>query len=118
MGEVCYEDIPEVIKEFKIAIIPHKVNEFTQSMNPLKAFEYLAAGTPVISTKINGVSNISQYLFVGDDKEEFINKFNDLIQDSTHITIEQVQQSLSNTVSWESKINQLLTLVRKTDENI
>ena len=38
-----------VVAHFDVALIPHVDNEMTRAMNPLKAFVYCAAGTPVVS---------------------------------------------------------------------
>src|SRR5205823_3561018 len=37
---------------FDVATIPHKVNELTRNMNPIKLREYLAAGLPVVATPL------------------------------------------------------------------
>lgn len=55
LGPVKYEELPLYAKFFDCAIIPFKVNELTQSVNPLKLMEYFSLGLPVVSTPINEV---------------------------------------------------------------
>ena len=38
--------------------MPYKVNSFTKSINPLKIYEYVASGLPVISTNLPNVSKL------------------------------------------------------------
>lgn len=50
LGPVAYESLPSVVSAFDICTIPYLENEYTRSCFPLKLFEYLAAGKPVIAS--------------------------------------------------------------------
>ncbi|MXV16177.1 glycosyltransferase [Hufsiella ginkgonis] len=52
-GRVPYDQMPAMIKGFDIAIIPFKSDKVSRTIFPLKLFEYLGAGKPVISTDFN-----------------------------------------------------------------
>jgi glycosyltransferase involved in cell wall biosynthesis len=51
-GPVPYRKIPETMAQFDVCIVPHVETHFTDSLNPLKLWEYLAAGTPIVSTNV------------------------------------------------------------------
>jgi hypothetical protein len=51
-GEVLHKDIPDMIVNWNIGIIPFKITQLTLSTNPVKAYEYAALGIPVISTRL------------------------------------------------------------------
>lgn len=53
IGRVPYEDMPSVIKAFDVAIIPFKKDGVSRTIFPLKLFEYLGAGKPVVATDFN-----------------------------------------------------------------
>ncbi|MDB5022000.1 MAG: glycosyltransferase [Pedobacter sp.] len=53
IGRIPYEDMPAVIKGFDVAIIPFKKDEVSNTIFPLKLFEYLGAGKPVVATDFN-----------------------------------------------------------------
>ena len=53
MGTVPYEEMPQVLKAFDVAIIPFKKDAASSSIFPLKLFEYLGAGKPVVATDFN-----------------------------------------------------------------
>ncbi|BAV10228.1 Glycosyltransferase involved in cell wall bisynthesis [Filimonas lacunae] len=53
IGKVPYQDMPAVVKGFDVAMIPFKKDEFSRTIFPLKLFEYLGAGKPVIATDFN-----------------------------------------------------------------
>ncbi|MGI8950812.1 MAG: glycosyltransferase [Chitinophagaceae bacterium] len=57
LGSKSYQQLPEYISGWQIAIIPFALNESTRFISPTKTPEYLAAGKPVISTAIKDVVN-------------------------------------------------------------
>lgn len=53
IGRIPYDEMPSVIKGFEVAMIPFKKDEVSQTIFPLKLFEYLGSGKPVVSTDFN-----------------------------------------------------------------
>ncbi|MFN2606665.1 MAG: glycosyltransferase [Acidimicrobiales bacterium] len=54
-GPRPYEALPEVMAELHVALMPFALNEATRSISPTKTLEYLAAGLPVVSTRVPDV---------------------------------------------------------------
>jgi len=54
-GPQPYEELPSVMAEFDVALMPFALNQATRSISPTKTLEYLAAGLPVISTRVPDV---------------------------------------------------------------
>lgn len=48
---VPHEEALKLITQFDVGLIPFKVNELTESVDPIKYYEYRALGLPVISTE-------------------------------------------------------------------
>lgn len=46
-GEVSFGDLPRHVASFSVGILPFQVRGLTQKTNPVKIYEYLAAGKPV-----------------------------------------------------------------------
>lgn len=53
IGRVPYSAMPSVIKGFDVAVIPFRREEGSAAVFPLKLFEYLGAGKPVVATDFN-----------------------------------------------------------------
>jgi teichuronic acid biosynthesis glycosyltransferase TuaH len=53
IGRIPYSEMPAVIKAFNVAMIPFKKDEVSSTIFPLKLFEYLGAGKPVVATDFN-----------------------------------------------------------------
>jgi glycosyltransferase involved in cell wall biosynthesis len=48
LGEKARADLPGYLKGLAVALVPYKASELTRNIFPLKLFEYLAAGLPVV----------------------------------------------------------------------
>lgn len=56
---VSYDEVPGVISQFTVGIIPKFSSELTRAMNPNKMYEYLACGVPVVATAFS--PEVSRY---------------------------------------------------------
>ena len=52
VGLVPYPRLPQAMAGFDVAIMPFALNDATRAISPTKTLEYLAAGLPVVSTRI------------------------------------------------------------------
>jgi glycosyltransferase involved in cell wall biosynthesis len=72
LGPRAYKDLPAYLKGFDVALLPNYVNEYTDAMFPMKFFEYLAAGRPVVSMNLKALSEFTDVALVADTPEQFI----------------------------------------------
>jgi glycosyltransferase involved in cell wall biosynthesis len=71
-GMRAYEQLPEEMAELDVALMPFALNEATRSISPTKTLEYLAAGLPVVSTRIRDVvSDFGDVVELADDAPGF-----------------------------------------------
>lgn len=59
LGEKWYEELPAYAQGFDVAILPFQVRDMTNSSSPVKVYEYLAAGLPVVATPIREMQSLS-----------------------------------------------------------
>jgi GT2 family glycosyltransferase/glycosyltransferase involved in cell wall biosynthesis len=52
LGSCAHAEVPGFLAGFDLGLIPNRVSQFTASLNPLKAYQYLAAGLPVLATPV------------------------------------------------------------------
>ena len=58
LGPVPYDRVPAYLQHADVVIIPHLVNPFTESLDPIKAYECLAAGRPTVATPVAGFRDL------------------------------------------------------------
>lgn len=52
-------DVVSILSAADLGLVPHVVNPMTLAMSPLKAYEYLAAGLPILSTPLPAMAGIA-----------------------------------------------------------
>ncbi|MFC7441684.1 glycosyltransferase [Laceyella putida] len=72
LGHQNYEALASLLSYIDVCIIPFRINRVTESTNPIKAYEYLAAGKPVVSTNLPEVRKLVPYVRIANSKEEFV----------------------------------------------
>jgi protoporphyrinogen oxidase/glycosyltransferase involved in cell wall biosynthesis len=55
LGQRGYEELPGLVAQWDVCLLPFALNDATKFISPTKTLEYMAAGKPVVSTPINDV---------------------------------------------------------------
>jgi len=114
IGRQPYDQMPAIFKGFDIAIIPFKKDDVSSTIFPLKLFEYLGAGKPVVSTDFNPdleefTRDIVSYC---SDAEQFSAAINqELETDSPERIARRLQIAKENT--WENRVSYFSELLEK-----
>ena len=58
LGPVPYDRVPAFLQHADVVVIPHLVNPFTESLDPIKAYECMAAGRPTVATPVAGFRDL------------------------------------------------------------
>jgi glycosyltransferase involved in cell wall biosynthesis len=72
LGPRAYDVLPAYLKGFDVALLPCQLNEYTRAMFPMKFFEYLAAGKPVVSTDLHALQAYGNVARLAKTHDEFI----------------------------------------------
>lgn len=70
LGARRYEELPAVLRGADVALIPYRASELTASIFPMKVYEYLAAGRPVVATPLPALEGVSE-IAVADGADAF-----------------------------------------------
>jgi glycosyltransferase involved in cell wall biosynthesis len=60
LGPRAYRQLPEVLRAADAGLIPYAINPITNSVFPMKVYEYLAAGLPVVATPLPALAGVSE----------------------------------------------------------
>ena len=75
LGGRAYEELPQYLSGWDVALLPFALNESTRFISPTKTPEYLAAGRAVVSTSVRDVVRTygeSGFVEIADGGEEFV----------------------------------------------
>lgn len=71
LGSRPHAAIPGYLQHADVVIVPHLVNPFTESLDPVKAYECAAISTPTVATPVAGFRELSALLRVA-PRETFV----------------------------------------------
>ena len=103
LGARKYNDLPPYLTNANVGIIPFKINKLTESVNPVKLYEYMAAGLPVVCTDWNEIREMQSPAMLARDTDEFCEyiKSSLEIKDKTEII------SYAKNNSWENRFHRI-----------
>jgi glycosyltransferase involved in cell wall biosynthesis len=102
-GPVPYADVPDYMRAFDVCITPHRVTAFTESLNPIKLWEYLAAGKPIVSANVAGFRDYPTLVRIAEDATEFLNAADQALNEDGALIAE--RQSEARKHSWSARID-------------
>jgi glycosyltransferase involved in cell wall biosynthesis len=108
---VAYRQVPEVITGFDVCILPHRCTSFTESLNPIKLWEYLASGKPVAATPVAGFRERAHLCHLGSGAEGFVQACEDALKEDPARASARVKEAEAN--SWKARSEQLLEVFRQ-----
>ncbi|MCG8515466.1 MAG: glycosyltransferase, partial [Halanaerobiales bacterium] len=79
LGEKPYSTLPDYLAYFDLAIIPFRQNELTRLTDPVKIYEYLAGGIPVLSVDLPELHKFKDVVELAADEDEFIGKAEEML---------------------------------------
>lgn len=114
LGGKNYQQLPDYIAGWDVALLPFARNESTRFISPTKTPEYLAAGKPVVSTSIRDVVNPygqMDMVYIADTVTQFITAIETALnQNSDPSRLAKVDKFLAQT-SWDSTWEGMIQLV-------
>lgn len=109
-------EVPRVIRDFDIGMIPYNTDkEDMDYVFPRKACEYLAAGKPVISTPLKEVECLRPYVQVATDAEGFIRKAEE-VTDENEIATE-ARRTFAQKYDWDFLMKGLVAILSQPNES-
>ncbi len=113
MGEVPYSKLPEYMARFDVCIVPHNETPFTESLNPIKLWEYLAGGKPIVSTKVAGFRDYPSLCHIASGVDAFAEACKAALKEDIGNSEKRIAEASMN--SWDRRIDCLLSTLEHMD---
>lgn len=111
MGPIDHKLIYEIMKYAKALIMPFKINNLILSVNPVKIYEYIYSGKPIIATKYAETEKFVEYIFLYQNADELIQISNNIISGMPKKSSENKMKSFALENSWENRYNDIRKLL-------
>jgi glycosyltransferase involved in cell wall biosynthesis len=113
LGPRPYSSLPGYAKGFTAAMLPFKINRLTDSVNPIKLREYLAAGLPVVSTALPEVKSYAGVVRIASTPEEFVREMEAAVKDTSETAARGRMESVAKD-TWEARVEYISSLVEQS----
>jgi glycosyltransferase involved in cell wall biosynthesis len=114
LGLKAQTELPAYLAHSDVTIIPWTVSQLTHATNPLKVYEYLAMGKPVVAPPIKALEGIP-YVFLSDSDREFITNIDKARRTKVDVV---VIESFIQRNSWAQRVSLLADLVRQSGKRM
>ena len=106
LGKKSYEDLPGYLKAFDVCLIPFRRDDlFSLSCSPLKLYEYLATGKPIVSTNLAGVSCFDSLVRIAQNNNEFEKHIGEALREG--FECHEMRMKIAKNHSWKKRANKV-----------
>ena len=119
LGGKNYQELPEYIAGWDVALLLFALNESTRFISPTKTPEYLAAGRPVVSTPIRDVVRPygeMGFVHIAETAIGFVQSCEEALNENENERLKKVDQFLSQ-ISWDKTQTEMQRLIEEAIEN-
>jgi glycosyltransferase involved in cell wall biosynthesis len=107
-GAYDYRFMPDFTSLADIGFIPFKVNDITHSVNPIKLYEYSAAGLPTVVSNFKTVSEIGGPCFIYKSIRDIQNVLAAAVTAKSDASFEESIRLFARKNSWSERFSEIL----------
>jgi glycosyltransferase involved in cell wall biosynthesis len=109
-GPIPYNAVPKFLQAIDVCLIPHKDTLYSKSMSPLKLFQYLGSGKPIVSTAIAGVERWDGLISIASNYTDFVENIDTALkEDNKELSNKRVTAAKLET--WDKRVEQIFRVV-------
>jgi glycosyltransferase involved in cell wall biosynthesis len=108
LGRKPYDLLPNYLSHSDIALNPYKIDSVAENCSPLKLYEYMAAGIPIVSTDMPEARQFPELIKIAATPEQYISQISDFLsmdRASRERYCDQARREARNH-TWESRFLQ------------
>ncbi|HAF59756.1 MAG TPA: glycosyltransferase family 1 protein [Clostridiales bacterium UBA9856] len=107
MGLVPQAELPEIIAGFDVCLNLFKEGRLSKDVSPLKFYEYLATGKPIVSTREPlQVMDYADVVYIAENREDFVVKCREALQERDPSKVKK-RMEYGKACSWDKRVQQM-----------
>jgi GT2 family glycosyltransferase len=113
LGQQPYETMPQYLYHFDACLIPFKTNDTTAATDPVKVYEYLSGGKPVVSVTLSELEAFQELLYLARDRDDFLTQLDRALAEDDPKIVEQ-RRSFAAQNTWQQRYEVIAGGLRDT----
>lgn len=116
-GALEHSKLSDAVKDYDCLIMPFKLNDIVEAVDPVKLYEYIAFGKCIISVYYPEIDRFSDFVYFYRTEEEYIKLLNELgAKGFPPKYCKEQQEKFLNNNTWEQRYQLLRREIRKMEE--
>lgn len=112
IGSIPREYVPAYVAYFDICLIPYKNNEYNEASFPLKFWEFMATGKPIVASGVPELQEYEPMIAYANTPQEFSQKIQHIL--ASGALIDGVRTELASHHGWDNRAAELKQLLLTT----
>ena len=106
LGEADYGMLTHYLYAFDVCVIPFKLSSLIEHTNPVKLYEYLSAGKPVVSTNLPELALLdSSLVYLAKSEKDFLVKLREAMAQKDDVELAQERRKWASNQTWKLRVN-------------
>jgi len=103
--------VPRYIKAFDVCLVPYTLSERADNASPLKLYDYLAAGKPIVTTAFAAADAFREVVRIADSNEAFIRHIEAALSEKDD-DLPAKRRRIAADNTWERRVEQLSDIIQ------
>lgn len=112
IGSVPREHVPAYVSYFDICLIPYKSNEYNRASFPLKFWEFMATGKPIVASGVPELQEYTSMITYAQSEQEFAEQIESII--ASGAKSDPTRAELASHHGWDNRAAELKKLLEET----
>ena len=109
-GEIPYTQLSAYLHAFDVCILPFRIQALTLATNPVKVYEYLSAGKPVVAVDLPELHEFTPLVRIAGDAQSFVAAIAQALDEPELSAAARQRQDLARQQTWNHRVRTLLDL--------
>lgn len=108
VGEVAYAALPQYLYGFDVCLLPFRIVPLTLATNPVKVYEYLSAGKPVVSVDLPEMRQFGKHVDIAKDADGFLTAIARALSGSAEQSAIDTRRAFARQQTWAQRASELV----------
>lgn len=112
-GEVSYADLPHYLYGMDVCLLPFRIMPLTLATNPVKIYEYLSAGKPVVAVDLPEMAQFGDLIEVAATREAFVTQIRNLLTVADPASAVAARREFAALNTWQHRVENLVNVIKQ-----
>ena len=118
VGEVPYVELPSYLHSFDVCMLPFRILPLTQATNPVKVYEYLAAGKPVVTVDLPELRSMERHVSIASSRDDYIRLVAEALANPDDPATAEARKDFARSQTWRARAGELVREIESIDDPV